>query len=380
MTKKLISCVSYLDDTYLWCYDEVICALSRINIETFQAECILSPMQIIEKETFQVRKIIGWRNKIIILPVEIRKKWVIYDKIEKKVEYKSFCNECFESSEAILVGDILVLLPISITNPIVVINLLKRKVISKINMCVPQIEVKRDMNIWDANIDQGNICFMIRNSFYYGRFGKNGISIVKIKVTKPLYCAYFNDGIGWGIDREGKCIYKFDKEGNLLKKYFVKNGIQFTKIIVENRYILLLPENSNEIRILSMEGQEIYKIGTEEKDLIYEFPELMGLPAYWCYVKRKKNIWFLPLKYSLKVLNLDSLEWKCKIIKYVNLNSGDLYEKYCKYVRDRKNIYRFYENLSDFKLNRYLEMIKQYDFSLPQNEMFVSNKIWKKMN
>ena len=77
MREKLVSRVCCQDGEFLWCYDDAAGALTRINIETLEIECMLSPMQLIMESDDEIGNLISWKDKIILLPSKIGKKWVL---------------------------------------------------------------------------------------------------------------------------------------------------------------------------------------------------------------------------------------------------------------------------------------------------------------
>jgi hypothetical protein len=378
MKRKLISCASYLDETYIWCYDEVICALSRIHIKTFQVECIIPPTQILVDEDYEVRKIIGWNNKIIILPVHINKKWIVYDKLSEGVECFNFCTDSYRYSEAILFGDRVVLLPNSINNPIIVADLLEKKIVKRINIPTSEIIVKDGMEIWDAKVEGNNIYFLIRNSFFYGKLNENGIELVRINVPKNLFCADFYEDKGWAVDIEGKYLYKFNKKGVLLENYYLENRVQISRIVVEKKYIFLLPMDGSEIRIIGVNGQLVKKIALGEQNIALEFWKIFKLPAYWGYIKNSFEIWILPLKYPMKIIDMNTLKSKKKNFEYTETFSENMYWKYYEYSMRRKMNFTFYENSSNIFLKRYIEVIEGNNLEINKKEKFKdAKKIWK---
>lgn len=361
MRETLVTCVSYQDGDYLWCFDEIICALSRINLVTLQVECVISPMQIFAEGEFKVRKLIGWKDKIIILPVRINKKWIIYNKQKNEIEYMNFCLEDFESSETFLIENKLYFLPICVEKPIIIIDLTKKEVIRRISLQHIEFHTNEKMKIWDGKLNQGDICFLIRESCFYGRLNERSFHLIKLNVSKPLACADFYEGFIWAVDNDGKKIYKFDKKGNLIKDILLDAETKFTRILVEKECIFLLPEYGYEILKFDTENEEEEKIGKGSEMKFLDFPEMLEmieLPVYWDYIKKDLEIWFLPFKGQLKKFNMNKLICDKRTIEYSDIFSSITYKKYLDYVRKIKNKLIIYENSTKLNCKKYLELLK----------------------
>ena len=371
MNKDLITSISCLDNEILWCYDEIICALSKVNIKTLQVKCVLSPQYIFREQYYEMRKIIVWKDKVIIIPKEIDKKWIIYDKLSKKVEYYNFCIENFEITDVLLIKDNLFFIPISVNGLIVIFDLVKREVIKKIEF--PMNDFLKEGYIWNAKIEGEDICFLIHDSFFYGRLNNDNLSMIKVETLNPLSCADFYMGMGWAIDNSNKYLYSFNKEGRILHTYSIEAGIYFAKIIVKNKYIYLLPFNKNGIWLFDMKGKLIKIIGEEIID--FRLLETFNSPDYWEYMEVDKCIWFLPLKHSLQVVNTNTLMEFKRFFKYSKEFSENLYQEYYKYIKKIRiiNSY-FHENLINATLIKYIELIITNKDDIEFTEMLLRGK------
>lgn len=378
MKENLISCVSYWDGEFLWCYDEVICALSKVNLTTLQVECILTPMQILNNGRFEVRKIIGWGNKLIILPCDIGNKWIIYNKDCGKLEQIYICSVHQRYAEAVLLEENkLILFPISINAPILVIDLLKRIIIKKINLQNLGLEVKNGMEIWNIKKDQGDICFFIQNSFFYGRLNNDGISLIKIDTSESFLCADFHDGIGWAIGNQGKHLYQFDRWGKVLNDYQTDAETEYIRIIAERNCVFLLPVDKSKLWVFCCVDKGGKEIGREIESLTIGYPEILGMPAYWDYIKEDNSIFFLPLKYPFQNIDINTLVCKEIALKYSEEFSETKYWEYCEYARKNRKIV-FSENTSNSSLRRYLELIQWNNWkSEKQKKVSCAKKIWE---
>lgn len=380
MKEKLISCVSYLDGDILWCYDEIICTLNQLNLKSLQVDPVISSYQLLVDGGYEVRKIIGWKEKIIIIPVETNKRWIFFDKIKRKVEYKKICTKCIRSVEAILDGDQLFLLPVSAYDPVIVVDLSIEE-ISKIVYLFDSENRKKDkIEIWKAKLNKKDSCFFIQNSFFYGIIKRKRIQLIKIKIPDLLACVDFDDDFGWGIDINGKYLFKFDREGNLVRKYILESGILFAGIIVTKKYIFLIPYVKNEITIFNITEEKKEKIKVNNDDPFFKHLELLNLPSYWDSVKNSNKLFFLPIKNNLLIIDLNTLSFEEKSLEYSEMFSEKLYWDYYNNVRKIRSKYEFYENGLNVTIKNYIQSIKHSSLYSLDRTRICGNEIWKTLS
>lgn len=378
MSEKLLGWIYHWDGTYLWCYDEKICTLSRTDINTMNVICAISPVQILKGEWYEVGNLIGWGDKLIIIPQNIEKEWVIYDKQNGHIEYGIFCSEKQLSVAGAVLRNNLILFPASVSDPILVIDLQKREIIKKISLQDYGLVPEHDMVILDTKLDKGDICFLIRNSCYYGRINDTEFQLTRIQAGVKLECADFYGDTGWAVDHGGKVLYQFDKAGNLLGELSINVGTEFGRIAVENKKIFLLPVNQSQLWAFDVDKNQIKEIDVQQKETSFSILETFGSAGYWGYVKNGQNMWFLPWRYPLQILNIDTLICSQADFLYTDNFSKKEYVEYREYVqRLKRPIY--YETASDKTIEKYLALVKEKNFTLGKtDEEYFGKKIWKK--
>ncbi len=375
MREKLIGWVYCQDDKYLWCYDEVISALSRVEIESMQTQCMVSPMQLLNDGCFEIGKLIKWKNKIIILPREISKKWIFYDIGSGKVDYGAVCTDSHRLADAILFENVLVIFSVFVKDPILVVDLMERKVVKRIDFgLLPQ----KGMHIMDVTVDQGDIRFLIRNSSFCGRLNSKGIHLTQIRVKAPFACADFFDGTGWAVTCKGDLLYHFDSDGTILDCYKINLGIEFKRIVFEGGRIFLLSAYEGMIKIFDIENGYEINVCAQQESNFANLPELFKQVDYWGYMKKDSDIWFLPLKYPLQIVNIDTLMCRQEMLQYSEEFSENEYWEYCRYARKMKR-FIYSEKLPNESLERYVELIKGNKTSIDRKSKSSSGKkIWDK--
>lgn len=376
MRKRLIGWLYHWDGEYLWCYDEKICALSRININTLDVVCMVSPMEILKNGWYKAGNLVGWGDKIMIVPLEIGKKWVIYDKQNGNVEHDFFCTESYQSIAGNVIGDNFIVLPCDVYNPVLSIDLHKRKVVKKFDLRKFGLVAVDNMIILDAKVVEGNLFFLIKNSCFYGRVNNKEFQLIQIQGERVLECADFFESINWAVDRHGKVLYQFDKEGNILRELFVNAETEVGRIAVENKFVFLLPAAQHQIKVFDTDRNQMDNINKREETETLSIIETFGSVGYWEYFKKDRDLWFLPWRYSLQVVNLSTFTCSAKEILYADDFSEKMYTEYYRYVRKVKRFF-YYENKN---LEKYLalDLIKEKEFILVQeSEKYFGKKIWE---
>ena len=391
MGRRLITSISCQSGTELWCFDQQICALVRINMESLQAEAIVPPMKIIEDEDYVVEKLIGWKEKILILPAQLNRRWVIYDKNSGNLEYVNFCNENHRPAATVLIEDRLILLPVCVKDPIIILDLPERKIIARhcfedsclfpaygIETGEVHVDHAYGMEIWEARVEHGNIFFLIRGTSYYGKIRDEKICLVKIHTPELLWCADFCENNIWAMGSYGKYLYQFDEKGNLLRKFLTDLQTEIARILV-GVHIFLIPLEKNKIWVFDRSDEQVKNIDIEMKENNRIFPPFPGNVEYWDYVEVKHAIWFLPLRNPLLVIDADTGKSQQKEITYENGFSSDKYWKYCNYVREKRKFSSFFYEDNDGELEQYMELIQRNTDKRKEERVYCGEIIWETM-
>lgn len=379
MKRKLITCVSCQSNGEFWCLDEQIYVLCKINMESLQAECKLSPMKILADELSEVRKLIAWEDKILILPAWLEQRWGVYDKNTGDLEYVNFLWERYELAEAVLIGDRLILIPVFANDPVVIMDLRERRIIARQYLQDIHFTPNRKMEIWQVRDGDSKICFLLRGTRHYGEIREEQVRLVKIRAPETLWCADFYEDGGWAVGSYGKSLYQFDREGNLLDSISIDLKVEIVRMVVKSQYIFLLPAEGERIWIFDRNSRQVKQdnMAMEENEPI--LPPLLREPSYWGYQENEHTIWFLPLLYPLKIMDTDTLLCQQKVITYTERFSREkywIYYKYAMFTRNIKNRFPICENPVG-NVEGYLEFMKNYSYVSEKERKLCGERIWE---
>jgi hypothetical protein len=239
------------------------------------------------------------------------------------------------------------------------------------------------MEIWEARVDQRNIFFLIKGTRYYGKIRNQEICFIKTHTPEPLLCADFYENSGWAVGSCGKYLYQFNEKGILLKSFFIDLKTEIARIIVKAKYIFFLPLEGNSIWIFDRKSEKVKTVSMEMKKSVSIFPPLLTVLHYWDYVEIKHEIWLLPLRHPLLIIDTDTGRIQQKEITYTDKFSTMKYWSCCNYVRNIRKQSSFFNENAEGELEKYMQLI-QCNIDIPEKENECCGKIiWKtvvKMN
>ncbi len=378
MEKNVISCVSYQEGNELWCYDEVAGILSRTDLNDWKTEVMASPRQIVREQSYKVRKLIGWGDEILMLPVQNNRKWAVYHKSDKTVAFETFCREPYESAEAVLKGDHLTLLPLSPAGFVVVTDLRQRKTVKKIPVRSHDFVPKDGMEIWEAKMGQDDICFLIRGSRFYGRLQDGNLRLIELQASGPFMCADFVGDTVWAYQDQGSCLCRFGREGNLLDSYPIETGKTPVRILAQADHIVLLPEEGSTIGIFDVKTGKVRTIGGDGSGLLPILPEAFHVPSYWDHGTDGDLLWLLPLRYPMVKVNLETLEWSQHRLEYGDDCPEGRYWEWCQWLRESRDRSYYHEDPVT-GLKGYLEFVKMGSAVKAKEQAPCGANIWKSL-
>lgn len=77
--------VAFLGEQFIWVNDMGIGGIYTIDKFTFDVKCMIDPARLYKYGKFEIISIFQWNNYIVVVPDELDKSWIIYDKSNEKV-------------------------------------------------------------------------------------------------------------------------------------------------------------------------------------------------------------------------------------------------------------------------------------------------------
>lgn len=377
MKEYLYSYKVCCDRKNIWVIDFVIHGLVQIDMETYGIKSILSPMELYKNGYFDICKLVDWDEYIVIVPVKANGNWLLYDKVNGKIEYIYPISLEFCCADAARMGNRIFCFPLSCDAPVAVVDLEEKKCSNIINHWNTNAkEAISRGELWTTVKAGDTIYFPIRGSRFIGMTDGTEIKILEIKRNILIGAADFYEGNWWVSDMKGTDLYCFDKAGDILEQIPVNTEEPAIRLIATESFIFMLPEQGSSINVFDKRTKESRKINTGIERLFHILPEHISTAPYWHYMYAEDHIIFLSHEYPCTIINLDSLEIKHREIVYPDGVVKDFYWEFYRYVHKlcRKNL--FYEKGKD-SIEGYLCSITPVgEDSLRENKIGVM--IWKR--
>lgn len=355
MAEKLCVCAACHNRDAVWWCDVIIGGLHCANKKTREIRCVVSPMQMYREGYFSVRKLIDWHDKILILPTDLEKTWIVYDIAAEEISYFHPVSFHYVSEESVVIGSGLVCIPFFSNKPVLVIDLDTMQCIDKIDIWQKGKKPENIFEIWSASVAETGISFLLRNSAYWCSIKGGKAQIVTLEIPEPVSCADLCGSDGWALGMKGKTLYKFDGNGKCRAEIPIKLQTEFVRLIATQRYIFLLPQEGSGLYVYDqyMQRFEIMNSGlTENEHLI---PDQLYVCSYWDYIIEGKSIQFMPCKYPHLIVDLETLECRQKEPGYPEGFSKKCYWNYYLWIQElRKKV--FWEEVKN-SLAGFLNMV-----------------------
>lgn len=358
------SSLALYDENVLWMIDEVIGGLYMINLSDFKSKCVIDSYQLFKYGKFISKKLIDWNNiYIIIIPQEAHKKWIFYNKLNHQIQYRDIIHEKCLISGALNKKNMLFLYPLTSDTPLITVDLEKMKY-SKIILDWDKKNLLKNKIYysWKGINIENQIYFPFRESKILIKWDTNNKKIYYLKIDLPenIGDIDYNEGELWVLPMKGSKIYQVDFDGGVIGcidlciENAVVNVFDYVRIIVEKKYIFLLPYIDSNIYIYNKIIRKKIILDNRKNKLQNILP-LDKKPAYWGYCDVEERLYILPLKNKLLSICLDNaLEWEEKKLylplEWSNKDIKDLYhfnqmiQENNEYKEDNKNSLQLYVN------------------------------------
>ena len=118
--------IACLDQESLWAMDDMIAGLYLIDLRKFEIKCVIDCQKLFPHGRFNVLSLFTWKKDyVVIVPMEVDRKWIIYNKITGETEYRKVIEQ--KCQEILITVDSernqLYFFPLYRYDPILIINL-----------------------------------------------------------------------------------------------------------------------------------------------------------------------------------------------------------------------------------------------------------------
>lgn len=321
---------AYIDDKVIWTSDETIGGLYTIDKLTFEVRVILDPSQVFKYEKFKIQSIVQWKNYIILVPAKLDQRWVIYDKDSGTVEYQTVVGIHGETAGMCIIGKRGVLVPGSISSPVIIVNLETMTVLRMIRNWNESIEYS-SRDFWGTRpgvIVGEEVFFHVYDTRYFVKIGHNSADVFRLQIPNSIASLSYSDNEFWILPTGGNCIYGVDREGKIIEIANLEvNGESlkaddFVRIVSVQKYVFLLPVQGKNFCVYDKGRRKLAKLHIKEETFKNQIPLLCYKTSYWGYCIDINKLYFMPVENKLLEIDLDTLEWKERTVYLPTSMSG----------------------------------------------------------
>lgn len=377
-----------LDHDKVWVIDDIICGLYVIELKTLKTKCVVDSWQLFKYEKFEPQSIITWRDEyILIIPREIHRYWVFYNKITEKIEYRKIIKD--EYKEILIAIDQdrkqLYFCPMRIDDPILIVDfdtLICSQVIENWNN---KVLCSSDTVAWKGAYNGKYVFFSIKNTQTLVRISCETYKVEQIELNIPekiIDVDYAFDEL-WILPVSGNNVYQIDENGKIVKiiklfvdgsEYFIPN---FIRIIVQEKYLFFFPCYEGGIYVYDKIKKKVQiiadsSLSLKEKSKNYSV-------KYWEYYIKNNQLNLLPIFDKFIEIDLDNLQYKKKDLFYPTLwpNKKSLWKSIWNHVFESNDILiekdgHALESFFDYIL------YKASNLNIKKAE-YIGEKIWMKI-
>lgn len=330
--KILIAC---LDGELLWAIDDAISGLYLIDQRTFETKCVIGCRELYPNGRFIIQSLMKWKEDyIVIIPREINRKWIFYNKVTGKTEYRKIIErKCQEILLAVDEGrKQIYFFPLYVYDPIIIVDL-DTLTCSQIIENWSEKEFNKEqrssgLTAWKGAYDGQYVFFPIKNTKILVRMDcyTRNVKLLELDVSENLVDVDFFGGELWILPMSGNQLYQADQNGRIVNtaKLSVRNTEDslpaFARIVVQKRVLFLLPCYRKGIYVYDKLEGNTHII--PKQSTILEKEKEIHL-RYWEFYVWNHQICFLPFRDQCLEINLDTLVYRKQELDYPSVWSAE---------------------------------------------------------
>lgn len=329
-----------LDQEQLWVLDDIIVGLYSIDQKTFETKCVIDYQKLFPSGKFNVSSLFKWKEDyIVIIPREINRKWIFYNKITGKIEYRKIierkCQEIFIAADQ--ERNQLYFLPLYIHDPILIVDMNTLNCLQIIENWSKKVPDNCYLTAWKGAYNGQYVFFPIMNTKILVRIDcrTRKVNLLELSMSENIIDLDYALGELWILPIGGNRLYQVDENGKIINtvKLLMENSIllpDFARIVADKRYLFLLPYYRNGIYVYDKLEKKTHIIPKEILDIRRKKNKEFYL-RYWEYCVKENQICFLPYHNSYVEIDLDTLACHKKELCYPTMWSDE--EKIKKHIQ-----------------------------------------------
>lgn len=317
--------IACLDQESLWAMDDMIAGLYLIDLRKFEIKCVIDCQKLFPHGRFNVLSLFTWKKDyVVIVPMEVDRKWIIYNKITGETEYRKVIEQ--KCQEILITVDSernqLYFFPLYRYDPILIINLDTLTCSQMIENWSSKVSDKYLKTASKGAYNGQHLFFPIKDTNILVRMdcGSRKVDLLKLDIPENIIgvdCAFEEL---WILPVSGNRLYQIDENGSIVNtvELIIENDadllFNFARVIVQKRYLFLLPYYRKGIYVYDKQDGKTQIIPEESTSLERNDKEVYL--RYWEYCVRDNQICFLPYRDNYIEIDLDTLVYRKKDLSY----------------------------------------------------------------
>lgn len=324
--------IACLDGEQLWIIDDVIGGLYSVDPRTFETKCVISYQKLFSYGKIEVQSLIKWEEEyIIIIPREIDRKWILYNKRTGEIKYRKVIER---KCQGILISTVqdrnqLYFFPLYVYDPILIVDLETLTCSQMIENWSNGVPNDCGQTAWKGIYNGQYIFFSIENTKTLVRMDckTQKVKLLELDIPERIIDTDYVFGELWVLPMKGNKLYQIDENGWIVNtaELLIENSTDslpdFARIVAQKRYLFLLPYYQKGIYVYNKQNGKTYIIPKE--NLVLEEKDTNVPLRYWEYFVKDNQICFLPFRDSYIEIDLDNLVYKKRELFYPTMWSKE---------------------------------------------------------
>lgn len=329
------------DREKIYFYDEMTCGLFYMDKNTYEIGLLMSPDEFTLCGDFPVLQLIKSNDNLYIIPMNMKFGWRIFNLTSRHMDI------IFPFKKDEIIGNDVV----KIKNIIYIIPGHTNQVFAKFDILTGMAKVISDnwfdgdktKACWGCSEYLNEIVFPIIGTNEIVRFKDEKIEKIKLPINERITSVCIDSDGLWILPELGNYIYIDNGESEISKIIITRQGIfvsDFIRIVSERNYLILFPKADGNILIYKKKEKKwvcIEKSKGNRFRALFRQLEIKTIP-FWGYSFCSKKILFMPRRYRLAEMNLDTWEMEFKTMICGKGFTGEKYKEWVKHnhLRNRK--------------------------------------------
>ncbi len=319
----------YKTKSFLYFYEKASRSLFRMDIQSKRVDIVFRMNEAGLDDESLFYNVVQYRNKIILIPNEAEKKWIVYALEDSRIFFFKPIKKKIVLAEVYIIDDLLYLLPNACGFPIVSVN-------------ADDFKIYEIHDNWYPGGSEKFFCWgylYTGGRLFYPIIGANNVYVVNekrlISFDKSLsITSISSDKNGlWVLTDSGNKIYECDLNGKILSTLDFPTDVDsadYVRIVQYKGWIILIHKELPFVRMINLDDGKSYKADIKDELLRYAwFYDVNQVPFYYS-CELSGRMYLLAKRYPMVWIDFDNR----RLVEEEMYCGNFSMEQYSKWVSD----------------------------------------------